>query len=89
VRWCHSLRDLEVQYRFLVALPLLIMAEPVVHRRMRPVLQQFVGRNLIPEGAMARFEAAIASAYRLRNSAAPPRSHFTRSSTYPPAPATT
>jgi len=62
------LLDLDVHIRFLVALPLLIIAELVVHRRMRPLLQQFLERNLVPENAMARFEAAIASAFRLRNS---------------------
>ena len=60
--------DIEVHIRFLVALPLLILAEIVVHRRMRPLLQQFLERNLIPENAMTRFESAIASAFRLRNS---------------------
>ncbi|MBK7768523.1 MAG: hypothetical protein IPI44_22300 [Sulfuritalea sp.] len=60
--------DIEVHVRFLVALPLLILAELVVHRRMRPLLQQFVERNLIPENAMTRFKSAIASAFRLRNS---------------------
>jgi hypothetical protein len=60
--------DVEVHVRFLVALPLLIIAELVVHRRMRPLLQQFLERNMIPANAMARFEAAIASAFRLRNS---------------------
>ena len=62
------LLDVEVHVRFLVALPLLIAAELIVHRRMRPLLQQFLERNLIPENAMPRFEAAIASAFRLRNS---------------------
>jgi hypothetical protein len=62
------LLDVEVHVRFLVALPLLIIAELVVHRRMRPLLQQFLERNLIPENAMPRFEAAVASAFRLRNS---------------------
>ncbi len=62
------LLDVEVHVRFLVAMPLLIVAELVVHRRMRPLLQQFLERNLIPENAMTRFEAAIASAFRLRNS---------------------
>jgi hypothetical protein len=61
--------DVEVHIRYLVALPLLIIAELVVHRRMRPLLQQFLERNLIPASAMTRFEAAIASAFRLRNSA--------------------
>jgi hypothetical protein len=35
------LLDVEVHIRFLVALPLLIIAALVVHRRMRPLLQQF------------------------------------------------
>ena len=60
--------DVEVHVRFLVALPLLIIAELVVHRRMRPLLQQFLERNMIPGNAMARFEAAVESAFRLRNS---------------------
>ena len=62
------LLDIEDHIRFLVALPLLIVAELVVHRRMRLLLQQFRERNLIPENAVGRFEAAIASAFRLRNS---------------------
>ena len=62
------LLDVEVHVRFLVAMPLLIVAELVVHQRMRPVVQQFLERNLIPESAMTRFDAAIASAFRLRNS---------------------
>jgi hypothetical protein len=62
------LKDVEVHVRFLVAMPLLIVAELVVHRRMRPVLQQFLERNLVPENAMGRFEAAIGAAFRLRNS---------------------
>jgi hypothetical protein len=35
---------------------------------MRHLVQQFLERNLVPGSAMARFEAAIASAFRLRNS---------------------
>jgi len=62
------LLDLDVHIRFLVALPLLIVAELVVHQRMRFVVRQFLERNLIPEGGLPRFEAAIASAFRLRNS---------------------
>ncbi len=60
--------DLDVHVRFLVALPLLIVAELVVHRRMRFVVKQFLERKLIPESALTRFDAAIASAFRLRNS---------------------
>ncbi|MGE5732589.1 MAG: hypothetical protein ACM37U_11635 [Gemmatimonas sp.] len=62
------LLDLEVHIRLLVALPLLIAAELVVHRRMRPLLKVFLERRLIPENAITRFNAAIAAAFRLRNS---------------------
>jgi hypothetical protein len=62
------LLDVDVHVRFLVALPLLIVAELVVHRRMRFVVKQFLERQVIPESAMTRFDAAIASALRLRNS---------------------
>ncbi len=62
------LLDIDVHIRFLVALPLLIVAELVVHERMRFVIRQFLERNLIPESGLTRFEAAIASAFRLRNS---------------------
>ena len=62
------LLDLEVHVRFLVATPLLIGAELVVHRRLRFVVKQFLERRLIPESAMTRFAAAIASVFRLRTS---------------------
>jgi hypothetical protein len=62
------LLDAEVQVRFLVAVPFLIGAELVVHRRMHFVVQQFLERNLIPKNAMMRFDAAIESVFRLRNS---------------------
>jgi hypothetical protein len=62
------LLDLEVHVKFLLVMPLLIAAELVVHERMRSVLQVFRERNLIPENAMARFDASIAAAFRLRNS---------------------
>ena len=62
------LHDVEAHVRFLVVVPLLIVAELVVHRRMRFLVKQFLERELIPESAMPRFDAAIASAFRLRNS---------------------
>jgi hypothetical protein len=62
------LLDVEANVRFLVALPLLIVSELVVHQRMRFVVQQFLERDLIPESGLTRFEFAIASAFRLRNS---------------------
>jgi hypothetical protein len=62
------LLDWEVHIRFFLVLPLLIIAELVVHQRMRPVIKVFLERNLIPEEALPRFNAAIESAIRLRNS---------------------
>jgi hypothetical protein len=62
------LRDVETHVRLLLALPLLVVAELVVHRRMRPVVGQFLDRGLIPRAARPQFDAAIASAMRLRNS---------------------
>jgi hypothetical protein len=60
----------EVHARFLLALPLLVFAELVIHRRMRHVVGQFVARNLIAAEDMPRVEAAVGSALRLRNSLA-------------------
>lgn len=60
--------DVEVHVRYLVALPLLIAAEWMVHRRLRPLLQQFLQRHLIDAGDLPRYEAAVAGAIRLRNS---------------------
>jgi hypothetical protein len=62
------LLDVEVHVRFLLVMPLLIIAELVVHRRMRFVVKQFLDRNLIAENDLPRFNASIASAFRLRNS---------------------
>jgi hypothetical protein len=62
------LRDLEVHIRFLVAVPLLIAAELVVHRRLHRIAVAFLDRNLIPKAAMPRFNEALSAAYRLRNS---------------------
>ena len=62
------LLDVEVHVKFLLVIPLMIAAELVVHQRMRFVVRQFLERNLIPESALPRFDAAIASACRLRNS---------------------
>ena len=60
--------DVETHVRFLLALPLLILAELIVHQRMRPVVGQFLDRKLIPDAARPRFDAAIAATLRLRNS---------------------
>jgi hypothetical protein len=60
--------DADVNVRFLLSLPLLIAAELIVHQRMRVVVKGFLKRDLIPDPARAKFDAAIAAAMRLRNS---------------------
>jgi len=64
------LTDIEVHARFLVALPLLILAELVVHRRMRAIASEFVVRGLVTAETLDRFRDAVRSAIRFRNSAA-------------------
>lgn len=63
------LHDIEAQIRFLVALPVLIAAELIVHLRVRPVLSRFVERNIVVSEDLPKFHAAIHSAERARNSA--------------------
>ena len=64
------LYDIETQVRFLVALPLLIGAELLVHQRMRLIVGQFIDREIITEAVLPKFEEVIASAMKLRNSVA-------------------
>jgi hypothetical protein len=61
-------RDLEVQARFLVALPLLIVAEVLVHRRLAPAVRLFVEKGIVRPRDRARFDEIVASTLRLRNS---------------------
>lgn len=60
--------DIEVHVRFLVALPILIAAELLVHLRIRPMVRRFVDLRMIPSADMPRFRKAIDSAARIRNS---------------------
>ena len=60
--------DIDVHVRFLVALPLLLVAELVVHQRIRLIVLQFIERGIVPKQAQPQFEAIIGSAMRLRNS---------------------
>jgi len=62
------LMDVEAHVKFLVVIPLLIVAELVVHQRLLPLVSQFRVRGLIPDSAITRFDAAIESVIRLRNS---------------------
>ena len=54
--------------RLLLALPMLIVSERFVHQLMGPVVRHFVKGGLVPDAARAKFEAAVASSMRLRNS---------------------
>ena len=66
--WHSFLRDIEVHVRFLVALPVLIAAELIVHERITPLVRRFVERRIVGPADLPQFDAAIASAIRLRNS---------------------
>jgi hypothetical protein len=60
--------DVDVHVRFLLALPLLLVAELVVHQRIRLIVKQFVECGIVPLQTRPQFEALIGSAMRLRNS---------------------
>jgi hypothetical protein len=60
--------DVEVHVRFLIALPVLVAAELLVHSRIRPVVRRFVERRIVLPQDLPRFDKAIESAIRLRNS---------------------
>lgn len=62
------LLDIEAHVRFLVALPVLLAAELVVHTRIRPVVRQFVERRIVVPEEIPKFHAAIESTLRVRNS---------------------
>lgn len=62
------LHDVEVQVRFLIALPVLIAAELIVHLRLRLVVRRFVERRIISPKNLPKFDVAIDSAKRVRNS---------------------
>jgi hypothetical protein len=62
------LLDLSAHIRLLVALPLFILAARMGEARILPALRQFVVRRLVPETLVPKFEAAVASAFRLGDS---------------------
>ena len=60
--------DIEAHVRFLVVLPILIAAELIVHKRLRPVIRQFIERRLVAPEDLPKFQQAIDSTLRVRNS---------------------
>jgi hypothetical protein len=62
------LRDIETHVRFLISLPVLLLAEIVVHRRLRSTVKSFIDRHIVSPEELPKFRAAIDSAIRMRNS---------------------
>jgi hypothetical protein len=62
------LTHLSVHVQFLIAMPLLVMADSVVHKWLPLAVEEFVSRGVIADRDRPRFEAVIASNLRLRNS---------------------
>jgi hypothetical protein len=62
--------DIEVQVRFLVALPILIAAELLVNARLRSAVRRFTEWRIVLPEHRAAFRKAIDSALKIRNSVA-------------------
>jgi len=63
------LLDVVTHVRLLLSVPLLLAAEVIVHRRIKPTVRQFLDRGIVAPEDQPRFESIVASAMRLRNSA--------------------
>jgi hypothetical protein len=61
------LEDLDAQVRLLVALPLLILAEKIVHERLRPAVTLFVEKGIVRPKDRPRFDGIVSSTMRWRN----------------------
>jgi hypothetical protein len=64
------LHDIEVHVRFLIAVPLLIAAELIVHVRNGLIVRRFLDRRIVTQEELPRFRAAIVRAEGVRNSVA-------------------
>src|SRR3954453_9518818 len=64
------LKDIQAHARFVVAMPLLIVAGLVVHQRLRAIANEFVVRGLVSSDTVGRFQGCVRSAMSLRNSIA-------------------
>jgi hypothetical protein len=49
--------DIETHVRLLVSLPVLILAEMIVHQRIRPVVKSFVERRVVTPEELPKFYA--------------------------------
>ena len=64
------LHDLEAHVRFLIAVPLLIVAEVVVHERISPLIRRFVDDRIVAVDDFPAFNEAVRFTVRARNSIA-------------------
>jgi hypothetical protein len=62
------LRDIETHVRFLVSLPVLIMAEMIIHLRIRPIMKRFIERHLVTREELPKYYAAISAGVRFNSS---------------------
>ncbi|HEY1268057.1 MAG TPA: hypothetical protein VGH16_12455 [Candidatus Binatia bacterium] len=62
------LYDIDLHMRFLLAMPLMIIAELVVHKRLAHVVTRFEEYELIPASEKPRYDAIVRAALGLRNS---------------------
>lgn len=61
------IEDVEAQVRFLIGLPLLLIAEVIVDVRVSPLVQYFLDRRIISPPDIPAFNAAVRSAIRARD----------------------
>jgi hypothetical protein len=60
--------DFGVQARFLLAAPLLILAQAICVPRLAAIARQFIDADLVAEADRQRYNSAVASSHRLMNS---------------------
>jgi len=65
------LADIAVNVRFLIAVPILILAESGIHRRWRLLILQFLRSGLVGENELPSFEAVLENTTRLRDRVLP------------------
>src|SRR5262249_50530720 len=65
------LRDASLHLRLLLAVPLLLAAEPVIHEWMCPLANRFIERGIIAGASRPRFDAAVEATSRLRDAVYP------------------
>ena len=64
------LSDVATYAKFLLALPMVLVAEVILHRCLADAVPQFIRRGIVPPELAPRFDAAVASALRWRDSMA-------------------